>query len=107
MVRGPMDPIIEARGVEKYYANPDGHRIKVISPTNLSIWPGKIVALLGPSGCGKSSLLRLLSGLAKPSSGEILWDGEPLDGLPHVSIVFQSFALFPWLTVSQNVEAPL
>src|SRR5215471_17968968 len=97
------EPIIQARGVEKFYAHPDGHRIEVISPTDLAIYPGKIVALLGPSGCGKSTLLRILTGLAKPSAGQVLWHGKPLDGQqPSVAIVFQSFALFPWLTVLQN-----
>jgi len=101
-------PIIEARGVEKFYTQPDGNRIQVIAPIDLSIEPEKIIALLGPSGCGKSTFLRILSGLSKPSSGEILWHGKPLAGqTPHVSIVFQSFALFPWLTVLENVEAPL
>jgi NitT/TauT family transport system ATP-binding protein len=103
-----QEPIIQARAVEKFYAQPDGHRIEVISPIDLEIYPGKIVALLGPSGCGKSTLLRILTGLAKPSAGQVFWHGEGLDGQqPNVAIVFQSFALFPWLTVIQNVEAPL
>jgi NitT/TauT family transport system ATP-binding protein len=102
------EPIIQARAVEKFYRQPDGNRIQVIAPIDLSIEPASIVALLGPSGCGKSTLLRILSGLSKPSSGEILWHGRPLDGqTPNVSIVFQNFALFPWLTVLENVEAPL
>jgi len=102
------DSIIEARAVEKYYALPDGNKIEVIAPTDLEVYPGKIVALLGPSGSGKSTLLRMLTGLSKPSSGDVLWHGKPLDGqVPHVAIVFQSFALFPWLTVLENVEAPL
>jgi NitT/TauT family transport system ATP-binding protein len=102
------EPIIQARAVEKFYAQPDGRRIQVIAPTDLAIFEGQIVALLGPSGCGKSTLLRILTGLAPPSAGTVLWHGKPLDGgLPNVSIVFQSFALFPWLTVLQNVEAPL
>jgi NitT/TauT family transport system ATP-binding protein len=102
------EPIIETRGVEKFYPQPDGHRIEVIAPTDLAIFPGQLVALLGPSGSGKSTLLRMLSGLAQPSAGEVLWHGRALDGrLPNVSIVFQSFALFPWLTVLENVEAPL
>ena len=102
------DAIIEARAVEKYYPQPDGNRIQVIAPTDVDITPGKIIALLGPSGSGKSTLLRILTGLSKPSSGEVLWHGKPLSGqIPSVSIVFQSFALFPWLTVIENVEAPL
>jgi NitT/TauT family transport system ATP-binding protein len=102
------EPIIEAQGVEKYYARGDGHRIDVIAPTDLQIGAGNIIALLGPSGSGKSTLLRILTGLSKPSSGLVLWHGQPMaDQIPHVSIVFQSFALFPWLTVIENVEAPL
>jgi NitT/TauT family transport system ATP-binding protein len=100
--------ILEGRGLEKFYAQPDGGRIEVVSPTNIQIMPGKIVALLGPSGCGKSTLLRMLTGLSRPSAGQVFWHGRPLDGeRPNVGIVFQSFALFPWLTVQENVEAPL
>ncbi len=100
--------IIQARAVEKFYVQPDGARIEVIAPTDLEISPGKIVALLGPSGSGKSTLLRMLTGLSVPSSGEVLWHGKPVGGEPpNVAIVFQSFALFPWLNVLENVEAPL
>jgi NitT/TauT family transport system ATP-binding protein len=102
------DAIIQARAVEKYYPQPDGNRIEVIAPTDLDISAGKIVGLLGPSGSGKSTLLRMLTGLSKPSSGHVLWHGKEMDGqIPNVSIVFQSFALCPWLTVLENVEAPL
>ena len=102
------EPIIQGRGIEKSYVQPDGKRIQVIAPVDLAIEAGKIIALLGPSGCGKSTFLRILSGLSKPTSGELLWHGKPLDGqVPNVAIVFQSFALFPWLTVLENVEAPL
>ncbi|HWW15706.1 MAG TPA: nitrate/sulfonate/bicarbonate ABC transporter ATP-binding protein [Candidatus Dormibacteraeota bacterium] len=102
------EPIIEARAIEKSYPQPDGTRIQVVGLTDFSIEPGKIIALLGASGCGKSTLLRILSGLSQPSSGAIFWHGKPLGGeSPNVAIVFQSFALFPWLTVLENVEAPL
>ncbi len=101
-------PIIEAVAIEKSYPQPDGTRIQVVGATNLVIEAGKIVALLGPSGCGKSTLLRMLTGLSEPTSGMLAWHGKPLDGqMPNVAIVFQSFALFPWLTVLENVEAPL
>jgi NitT/TauT family transport system ATP-binding protein len=80
----------------------------VLAPTDISIEPGMIVGLLGPSGCGKSTLLRILSGLSTPTSGSVLWHGKPLSASQaNVAIVFQSFALFPWLTVVENVEAPL
>lgn len=105
---GTGGPILEGRGIEKFYLQPDGGKIEVISPTDIKIMPGQILALLGPSGCGKSTLLRILTGLARPSAGEVLWHGRSLaDQPPNVGIVFQSFALFPWLTVLQNVEAPL
>ncbi|MGH9613462.1 MAG: ABC transporter ATP-binding protein, partial [Bryobacteraceae bacterium] len=101
-------PIIEARQVEKFYGQPNENTIQVIAPTDLSIYPGEILALLGPSGSGKSTLLRILTGLSKPSAGAVYWHGRPIEReTANVSIVFQSFALFPWLTVLDNVEAPL
>jgi len=104
----PVEPIIEARQVEKRFNRPGGGQIQVIAPTTLSVEPGVIIALLGPSGSGKSTLLRMLSGLAEPSAGEVLWHGKSLNGSsPNAAIVFQSFALFPWLTVLENVEVPL
>src|SRR5580692_9538665 len=100
--------IIRAERVEKYYAQPSENRIQVISPTDLSIGAGEIVALLGPSGSGKSTLLRMLTGLSPVSAGQVYWHGKPIATADvNVSIVFQSFALFPWLTVLENVEAPL
>jgi len=101
-------PIIVAKQIEKNFTQPDGRQIQVIAPLDLSLQPGTITALLGPSGCGKSSLLRILSGLSQPSAGEVLWHGTPIGrSRPNVAIVFQSFALFPWLSVLENVEGPL
>jgi NitT/TauT family transport system ATP-binding protein len=103
-----VTPIIEARKLEKSYPQPDGSRIQVIAATDLAVYPGQIIALLGASGCGKSTLLRMLTGLSPASAGAVFWHGQPVQGeSPNVSIVFQSFALFPWLTVLENVEAPL
>jgi NitT/TauT family transport system ATP-binding protein len=102
------EPIVETREIEKYYVQPEGNRIEVIAPTNLAIYPEKILTLLGPSGSGKSTLLRMMTGLVPPSAGEVRWhDGPHAGEQPNVSIVFQNFALFPWLTVLENVEAPL
>ncbi|HXE05760.1 MAG TPA: nitrate/sulfonate/bicarbonate ABC transporter ATP-binding protein [Bryobacteraceae bacterium] len=102
------EAIIRAESIEKYYTQPNQNRIQVISATNLSIVPGEIVALLGPSGSGKSTMLRILSGLSTPSAGQVYWHGKPIaEAKINVSIVFQSFALFPWLTVFENVAAPL
>jgi NitT/TauT family transport system ATP-binding protein len=107
-VNSNSDAIIRAEKIEKYYAQPSQNRIQVISPTDLSIVPGEIVALLGPSGSGKSTMLRMLSGLSRPSAGQVYWHEKPVaEAEINVAIVFQSFALFPWLTVLENVEAPL
>ncbi len=103
-----VEPIAEAVQVEKCFIQPDGHQIQVIAATDLALEPGAITALLGPSGSGKSTLLRILTGLIKPSKGIVLWHGRPIhDCAPNLAIVFQSFALFPWLSVLDNVETPL
>ena len=104
----PEEPILEAKAVEKSFQQPDGRAVQVIAPTNLALEANTIIALLGASGSGKSTLLRILAGLTAPTAGEVLWHGKPLrESKPNVAIVFQSFALFPWLTVLDNVEAPL
>ncbi len=80
----------------------------VLDGVNVSIAEGEIVALLGRSGSGKSSLLRIIAGLLKPTQGRAMWRGQPVTGpYPGVAMVFQSFALFPWLTVQENVELGL
>ena len=105
---GTGGSIIRAEHVEKYYAQPSENRIQVIAPTDLSVCAGQIVALLGPSGSGNSTLQRMLTGLTAPSAAQVFWHDKPMATADaNVSIVFQSFALFPWLTVRENVEAPL
>ena len=102
-----QEVIIAARGVSKYYGTPP-QRVLVLDDINLDLRADEFVALLGPSGSGKSTLLRILAGLSTPSSGEVLVHGGSLVGVnPHVAIVFQSFALYPWLTVQDNVELGL
>lgn len=79
-----------------------------IEDFHLTMKEGEFTALLGPSGCGKSTLLRIITGLQTPTSGEVFYRGQPLSGVnPHATIVFQTFALFPWLTVQENVELAL
>jgi NitT/TauT family transport system ATP-binding protein len=93
--------------VSKFYDN-GTNRILVLDRVSLELRAGEFVALLGPSGAGKSTLLRILAGLIPPSSGEVLVHGEPLRGPnPRAAMVFQSFALYPWLTVLENVELGL
>jgi NitT/TauT family transport system ATP-binding protein len=99
--------LLAAQDVSKYYGD-ERERILVLDHVSLDLRDGEFVALLGPSGSGKSSLLRLLAGLSRPSGGTIMVDGNPLEGPnPQVAIVFQSFALYPWLTVLDNVELGL
>ncbi len=83
-------------------------RFTAVEDVNLTLREGEFVALLGPSGCGKSTLLRIIAGLQEPSQGLVLYRGKPLHGVnPYASIVFQTFALFPWLSVIDNVELAL
>lgn len=99
--------IIAARGVSKSYGE-DHSPILVLDDISLELRAGEFVALLGPSGSGKSTLLRILAGLLPPSRGEVLVHGASLRGAnPAVAIVFQTFALYPWLTVLENVELGL
>ena len=101
-------PIAEIRNVSKSFLLPKGTEINVLENISLKIDTGEIVALLGPSGCGKSTLMRILTGLIQPSSGEVLAYAKPLSGFhPRASIVFQSFALYPWLTVYENIAMGL
>lgn len=101
-------PIITVDAVSKAFAAPDGGALPVLDGIDFRLYPGEIVALLGKSGSGKSTLLRCIAGLIAPSSGTVSYRGTPLNGAnPGVAMVFQSFALLPWLTVQQNVELGL
>ena len=101
-------PLLECTDVRKAFPKPDGEELLVLEGMNLELREGQIVGLLGRSGSGKSTLLRLIAGLAEPSAGSVRYLGEPVAGPARgIAMVFQSFALFPWLTVLENVEAPL
>jgi NitT/TauT family transport system ATP-binding protein len=104
----PAPPICEIAGVSHHFTLPSGQRLEVLRDVSVAVRSGEVVALLGPSGCGKSTILRILAGLIAPSSGQVRSHGAPLSGLaPGVAIVFQGFALFPWMTVQGNVRAVL
>jgi NitT/TauT family transport system ATP-binding protein len=100
--------IIELRSICKSFARPSGQPFVVLADIDLSLKDGEILGLLGPSGSGKSTLLRIAAGLIRPTSGEVLYHGKPLSGPSEgIAVVFQTFALFPWLTVTENVESGL
>jgi NitT/TauT family transport system ATP-binding protein len=100
--------IVELKGVGKSFRSADGTERSVLEGVDFRLAEGEIVALLGQSGSGKSTLLRIMAGLIGVNAGAVTYRGQPLYGPAHgVSMVFQSFALFPWLTVQQNVELGL
>ncbi len=102
------EPLLDVAEVGKSFLKPDGDRLIVLDSVNLRLRPGEIVGLLGRSGSGKSTLLRLIAGLDAPSSGVVNYLGAPVHGpAAGISMVFQSFALFPWLTVLENVKLGL
>jgi NitT/TauT family transport system ATP-binding protein len=100
--------IIQAESVTKTFASNDGRALPVLDGVSFTLSEGEIVALLGKSGSGKSTLLRCVAGLIAPSGGSVFYRGTPVTGANlGVSMVFQTFALLPWLTVQQNVELGL
>src|SRR5580658_1001072 len=102
------EPLIGVESVSKSFAGPDGGSVTVLDNITLEVGEGEFVALLGRSGSGKSTLLRCIAGLIAPTSGRVLFRGEVLTGTNReTTMVFQTFALLPWLTVQQNVELGL
>src|ERR1700748_1195078 len=100
--------LLDIRGVCRSFPKGSGEELLVLVQVDLTIQSGEIVGLLGRSGSGKSTLLRIIAGLIAPSSGDAKCRGEVINGPPNgIAMVFQSFALFPWLTVLQNVELGL
>ena len=97
-------PIVELSGINMTFGEKTGEKMKVLDDINLTVNEHDVMALLGPSGCGKSTIMRILSGLIQPSSGVVKYKGTPLNGVnPGVAMVFQNFALFPWLSVKENI----
>jgi NitT/TauT family transport system ATP-binding protein len=102
------DVILEAAHVTKHFTTPDGQPLPVLDDISLTLHEGEIVALLGKSGSGKSTLLRCIAGLIAPTTGTVSYRGTAINGAnPGVAMVFQSFALLPWLTVQANTEVGL
>jgi NitT/TauT family transport system ATP-binding protein len=103
-----VEPICELRGVQKSFDRGTGQALRVLEDINLKVLPNEVLCLIGPSGCGKSTILRILAGLIEPSAGDVLYHGQRMEALnPGVAIVFQSFALFPWMSVEGNVRKVL
>ena len=101
-------PIAELCAVTKSFTTGGGHPLKVLDQIDVAVHEGELLALLGQSGSGKSTILRCLTGLIEPTSGRVLHRGAPLHGInEEASVVFQTFALYPWLTVEQNVAVGL
>jgi len=100
-------PLLEVKDVSRSYVE-NGKEFKVLDRIRFDLSEKDFVCIVGPSGCGKSTLLRMIVGLDKPTTGQVLFEGKPITPEePQVAMVFQSFALFPWLTVTQNVELGL
>jgi NitT/TauT family transport system ATP-binding protein len=100
--------LLDVREVRRTFPKPGGDELLVLDGVNLTLREGEIVGLLGRSGSGKSTLLRLIAGLAKPQAGTLTYLGQAIDGPANgIAMVFQSFALFPWLTVLENVQLGL
>lgn len=102
-----MGASVHIEGVTKIFGEPRGRQEFVaLEDITLQVQPGEFLVVVGPSGCGKSTLLSIVAGLQQSSSGSVTIDGQPVQGHPHpkLGVVFQDYALFPWMTVQDNVE---
>ena len=102
------DNILELKGIQKSFDRGTGKTLRVLEDINLAIRRDEFVCMIGPSGCGKSTLMRIAAGLIEPTKGQVFLHGKPHEGLlDSLAIVFQAFALYPWLTLEQNVQVVL
>jgi NitT/TauT family transport system ATP-binding protein len=103
-----MAPILSIQNLSKSFSQ-NGTKIKVLNNIAFDVQEHEFICIVGQSGCGKSTLLRIIAGLEKPTSGEVLFKGKPINGPDpkRATMIFQTFALFPWLTVRENVELAL
>lgn len=100
--------LLSSENVTQRFPMPNGNMATVLDNITMEIRKGEIICLIGPSGCGKSTFLRILAGLIRPTSGKVFARGKEMTGLtPGVGMVFQMFALFPWMTVSENIQSVL
>jgi NitT/TauT family transport system ATP-binding protein len=100
-------PLLDLQHITQCFVRPEGRELKVLDDVSLSLKEGEIVGLLGKSGSGKSTLLRIIAGLIHPSTGAVAFNGAVSADTLSIAMVFQTFALFPWLTVLENVELGL
>ncbi|MDZ7861935.1 ABC transporter ATP-binding protein [Acidovorax sp.] len=100
-----MSPLLSIQGVSRTFVSPKGQSTQALLPVDFDVQENDFVTILGPSGCGKSTMLRIVAGLDHPTSGRVLLGGRPVEG-PGADrgMVFQSYTLFPWLTIEQNIR---
>ena len=100
-----MSSQLSIQGVSRVFVSPKGQKTQALTPVDFEVRENDFVTILGPSGCGKSTLLRIVAGLDQPTTGQVLLDGAPVQG-PGADrgMVFQSYTLFPWLTIEQNIR---
>lgn len=98
-----IGPIIESRAVDMSFSTRKGP-LTALDNFQLMVQPSEVLSIVGASGCGKSTFLNIVAGFLRPTRGEVLLEGQPIDGVEsRCGMIFQSYALFPWMTVLENV----
>ncbi len=101
------DTILELSNISKMFISPDGRSFRILENIDLSLYSGEIVGLIGRSGSGKSTLLRIIAGLDTQSEGTISHNTSETPENFAMTMIFQNIALFPWLTICENIEIGL